>query len=171
MELLGLALVWPLILLVIGFVFVTSADVAGWLILLVFLFFVAMIIGVRTAIAPSEAGMSEAEQLDQVRRASIAFAIALLLPIFVKYLLEASGRTLPAMILALAIGFGVLVWGIFTKGNRVLAYANCIGGAFTIIYLYLQLWTLGQLAQIVATAFGLVVAIIISVAKFRDKLS
>ena len=171
MELLGFALVWPLIVLIIGFVFISSADVAGWLILLVFLFFLAMIVGVRTAIAPSEAGMTEAEQLDQVRRASVAFSVALLLPIFVKYMLDASGTTLPAMILALAIGFGVLVWGIFTKGNRVLSYANCIGGAFTIIYLYFQLWTLGQLAQIVATAFGLVVAIAISVIKFRDKLS
>ena len=53
----------------------------------------------------------------------------------------------------------------------VLAYANIVGGALTIIYLYFQLWSLGQLAQVVATAFGLVVAIVISIVKFKDKLS
>ncbi len=162
---------WPLIVLIVGFVFISSADAAGVMTVLVFLFLLVMVFGVRTVTKPGKGPSSEKEQLDQVRRSAIAFSIALLLPIFVKYILDASGNTLPAMILALAMGFGALVWGIFIKDNKVMAYANSMGGAFTVIYLYFQLWTLGQLAQIVATAFGLVIAIAISVVKFRDKLS
>ncbi len=171
MELLGLALMWPLIVLVVGFVFISSADAAGVMTVLVFFFLIIMVFGVRTVTKPEKGALSEGQQLDQVRRSTIAFSIAFLLPIFVKYMLDASGDTLAAMILALAMGFGALVWGIFIKNNKVMAYANSIGGAFTVIYLYFQLWTLGQLAQIVATAFGLVIAIVISVVKFRDKLS
>ena len=75
------------------------------------------------------------------------------------------------MILGLIVGFGVLVWGMFLKNNRVLTYANILGGIFVIVYLYFQLWSLGQLAQVIASAFGLVVAVAISIVKFREKLS
>jgi len=171
MELLGLALIWPLLLLLVGFVFISSANAAGLLTFFVFLFFLVMILGVRTVLQPVQGSASNADQLDQIRRAAAAFSIALLLPIFVKYMLDVYPGNLPTMILGLVIGFGALVWGMFAKGNRVITVANCIGGALTIIYLYFELWTLGQLAQMIATAFGLAVAILISVIKFRDKLA
>jgi hypothetical protein len=106
-----------------------------------------------------------------MRRGAVAFSIALLLPIFVRFLLAVSGdNNLPVMIIGLIFGFGAIIWGMFIKGNKTLAYANTVGGGLAIIYLYVQLWTLGSLAQVVATAFGLVVAIVVSVVKFREKL-
>ncbi len=192
MELLGLALLWPLLLLLIGFVLISSTNAAAWMLIFAVIGFFAVVIGLvsRPQIPPG-AALSEAEQLDRIRRGAVAFSIALLLPIFVKFMLDAASpasssplygygyqaalgtnaQQLPTMILALAIGFGAIVWGMFAKGNRTITYANTVGGTLTIIYLYFQLWSLGQLAQVVATAFGLVVAIIISVVKFRDKLS
>jgi hypothetical protein len=101
----------------------------------------------------------------------VGFSIALLLPIFIKYLLELTQNNLGSIIIGLILGFGVLVWGMFLKGNKVLTYANVLGGIFIIVYLYFQLWSLGQLAQIIASAFGLVAAVLISVIKFREKLS
>ncbi len=192
MEILGLALLWPLLVLLIGFVLISSTNAAAWMLIFAVIGFFAVVIGlVSRPVAQPGAPLSEMEQLDRVRRGAVAFSIALLLPIFVKFMLDAaspapaspvygygyqaasatSAQQLPTMILALAIGFGALVWGMFVKGNRTLTYANTVGGTLTIIYLYFQLWSLGQLAQVIATAFGLVVAIIISVVKFRDKLS
>ncbi len=75
------------------------------------------------------------------------------------------------MIVALIFSFGVFLWGLFVKGNRVLTYANVMGGAFAIVYLYFELWNLGQLAQVVAAASGLIIAVTVAIIKFRDKLT
>jgi hypothetical protein len=172
MELLALVIVWPLLLLITGLVFISASNVSSVLImfplvvvLLVFLFRLNQQLGGTAEVK------TELEDLDHARRGVIAFSIALLLPIFIKYMLAVSGNTLPIIILGLIFGFGSLVWGMFIKGNKVLSYANITGGGLVIIYLYFQLWSLGQLAQIVAAAFGLVFAIVVSVVKFREKLA
>ncbi len=173
MEILALVLIWPLLFLTIGVVFVSAYDVAGLglvlptLVLLVFFLF-----GLIGKLGEARnSGARGGVDLDHTRRGVIAFSIALLLFIFIKYLLDLTQNNLGAIILGLVLGFGVLVWGMFLKGNKVLTYANVMGGVFIIVYLYFQIWNLGQLAQIVASAFGLVVAIVISVIKFREKLS
>jgi hypothetical protein len=170
MGFLALALMWPLLFLIIGFVFVSAWSVSGFLFAPAIILFFIIVFGLKGQIAGS-GPRTELENLDRVRRGAATFSIALLPPMFVKYLLAVSGNDLSTMILGLIFGFGVIIWGMFIKHNKVLAYANSIGGALSIIYLYIQLWSLGQLAQIVATAFGLLVAIIVSVVKFREKLT
>jgi len=39
-----------------------------------------------------------------------------------------------------------------------------------LIYIYFQLWQLGDLSRIIAAAFGLIVAVIVSIIKLKDKL-
>jgi len=172
MELLALVFVWPLLLLVLGIVFISTSDVAGLTLVVpavvVFLIFIFGLTG-RLGEADASAG-NAAEDLDHTRRSTVSFSIALLLPIFVKYLLATTQNSLAGMILGLVVGFGVLVWGMFLKNNKVLSYANVLGGIFVIVYLYFQLGTLGQLAQVIAAAFGLIVAVAISIIKFREKL-
>ncbi len=170
MELLAVALLWPFLLLLIGFVFLSGNGISGFLLLPILVVFVVFVFGINSRFGGETDKQDEKQQLDRIRRGAIAFSMALLLPMFVEYLLKVSGNNLPTMILALIFGFGAVIWGMFIKHNKVLTYANIVGGAFTIIYLYFELWSLGQLAQIVATAFGLVVAIVISVVKFKDKL-
>lgn len=171
MELLAVALLWPLLLLLVGFVFISGWNISGLLILPIVVIFFIFAFGGNVRLGSAPGIGDERQQLDRTRRGMVAFSIALLLPMFVEYLLKVSGNNLPTMILALVFGFGAVIWGMFIRHNKVLAYANITGGALTIVYLYFQLWSLGQLAQIVATAFGLVVAIVISVIKFRDKLA
>lgn len=171
MELLALALLWPFLMLLVGFVFLSGWSISGLLIVPIVVAFFVFAFGMNVKLGGGSDLGDEKQQLDRVRRGLIAFSIALLLPMFIEYLIKVSGNNLPTMILALVFGFGAVIWGMFIKHNKVLAYANITGGAFAIIYLYFQLWSLGQLAQIVATAFGLVVAIVISVVKFHDKLS
>ncbi len=173
MEFLGLVLIWPLLILVVGLVLISSSSVAGGAIAVpVIIVFLIFAFGLKDKLGTEDSASTDPnEQLDQTRRAVVAFSIALFLPIFVKYLLSVSGSDLPAMILGLIFGFGTLIWGMFIKNNGVLMYANIVGGAFVVIYLYSQLWSLGQLAQVVATAFGLVVAVAVSIIKFREKLT
>ena len=173
MELLTLVVVWPLLVLALGIVFVAGSDVSGSflifpMVLLLFLFMFGL--SANMGGLPKGKG-DESDELDRARRGAIAFSIALLLPVFVKYLLDMTQDNLGAMIGGLVLGFGVLVWGMFQKGNRVLSYANVMGGIFVIVYLYIHLWDLGQLAQVIATASGLVMAIVISIVKFREKLT
>lgn len=170
MEILALAFLWPVLIFVVGFVFISSWSVSGGFLLMpAILLFVILIFGVKNRLG--EIGVTQdLKDLDRMRRGIAAFSIALLLPIFVKYLLAVSGNNLSTVILGLVLGFGVVIWGMFMKRNKVLTYASLMGGAFVIIYLYGQLWTLGEFAQIVATAFGLAVAVAISVVKFREKL-
>lgn len=174
MEILGLVLLWPLLILVIGLAFISVSSVwTGLMVFPVFVVLLIFLVGLKGSFGETtiKGTATPGADLDRTRRSIIAFSIALFLPIFVKYLLSVSGGDLPAMILGLVFGFAILIWGMFVKDNRVLNYANIVGGAFVIIYLYFQLWSLGQLAQVVATAFGLVVAVVISIIKFRDKLA
>ena len=171
MELLAAAILWPFLLLLVGFVFLSGNGISGFLLITIFIVFIIFVFGMNSRFGGGSDLRDEKEQLDRIRRGTVVFSMALLLPMFVEYLLRVAGNNLPTMILALILGFGAIIWGMFIKHNRVLAYANIVGGALAIINLYFELWSLGQLAQIVATAFGLVVAITISVVKFRDKLS
>jgi hypothetical protein len=172
MELVLIALLWPLILLAVGFSFISLFDVGSQFLLVPgILLFIVMVLAMKENISGLPASSDDRVRLEQMRRSMIAFSIALFLPIFMRYLLATSAYTLPAVVLGLFLSFGVFIWGIFGGRNQVLATGNILGGLFSIIYLYGQLWSLGELSRIVAAAFGLVVAIIISVIKFRDKLS
>lgn len=170
MELLVIAFTWPLLFLVVGLVFISLTNISGTFFIFAILFFLFLVFGLRNAISGG-VGTSKAEELEIIRRGMVAFSVALLLPLFVYYLLEVSERTLSGMILCLILGFGVAIWGMFVKNNKVLTYGNVIGGVMVIVYLYSQLWSLGELPRIVASAFGLAVAVIIAVVKLRDRLT
>jgi hypothetical protein len=74
------------------------------------------------------------------------------------------------IILGLVIGFAFTLWGMFAKNNKVLIYGNLLGGALVLFYIYSQLWKLGDVAKIIAAAFGLGIATIVSIIKLKDKL-
>ncbi len=178
MELLAALFIWPFLIIAI---FLAGLSVAlfdaSYLVLLVFFVIALAIIFGRTeqsgVPAPKE---TAAEQMRRLRRMAIVFCISVFLPLFARYLVDgisgpgAAYKSLPAVIVALAIGFGVLVWGLFTKRSKVLVYSNLIGGGLTILYCYFEIWALGPFARVIATAFGLVVAVIFSIVKLKEKL-
>ncbi len=174
MESLALGLLWPLLLLTIGVVFISASDIAGLgLLLPIIILLIIFVFGLSGKLGEAkQGGSNNVESADHTRRSIIAFSIALLLPIFVKYLLAMTQNNLATIIMGLILGFGVLAWGIFLKNNRVLTHANVLGGIFVIIYLYFQIWSLGQqLTQVIASAVGLIAAITIPLIKFKEKLS
>jgi hypothetical protein len=169
MELLALILAWPLLILIFGLVLITFADIGflGMLVWPLAIFLLVIAFKGRDATKPHR----ELEQLENVRRWIVVLSIAALLPILMRYLLLASGKDFPVIILGMLAGFGFLIWGLFIKGNQVIQRANVIGGSIMIVYIYFQIWDLGEGARIVAAAVGLVIAVAISIIKLREKLT
>jgi hypothetical protein len=170
MEALAFLAIWPFLILTGGLVFVSVYSLQGSFIFLAILFLIAVYVG-RDTFHKAAVGATEAEQLEASRRAIVVFSISLLLPIFVRYLVDISNNSLAGIIMGLVVGYVALLWGMFIHGNRVLTYSNIIGGGLTLIYIYLQIWDLGELPRIIASAFGLVVAVTIAFMKLREKLS
>ncbi|MBI2607248.1 MAG: hypothetical protein HYW51_00230 [Candidatus Doudnabacteria bacterium] len=171
MELLALFLIWPFLILAFGLVFIVFEDLAigsGWL-----LFFISTI-GILILAASRKRKAHEESQLGQLknlRQIVVIFSIGVLLPIFVRYMFEAFDQSLPVILVGLILGFGLMIWGMFIKSHKVLVYSNIIGGAVSVVYVYTQLWELGGGARVIAAAFGLVVAVVISSIKLKDKLT
>ncbi len=181
MEVLALAFIWPFLVLALGLTFITFTDWGGfghfgwfggwffWPFLIILGFFILPSIFSRARKAGEH--KSAAGQLATVRRGVIAISIALLLPTFVRYLVDSLNSSLIAVILALMVGFGFIVWGIFMKNRHSLMYGNIVGGSLAIFYAYSHIWNLGELPRIEAAAVGLVIAVIVAVLKLKDKLS
>jgi len=174
MYILTLILLWPLIFFTTGLVFVAFLNLfkggfafSSFLILLIIIhsFFQEK----KLKESPKE--LSALEQLESTRRTLLIFSTSLLFPIFIRYLIESFDKSLIVVILGLIIGFTLLVWGMFINHNQVIMYSNIIGGVLAITYLYSQLWALGELARIIATGFGLTVAVAVSIVKLKDKLT
>jgi hypothetical protein len=60
------------------------------------------------------------------------------------------------------------LWGLFIKNHKVLRYANVVGGGFIVLYVYAQLWQLGELHRIIAAAIGLTAAVVVSIIKLKE---
>jgi hypothetical protein len=170
MEVLFLVMLWPLLVLTLGIVFISVNDLSGMFLLPAALVFLVVAFGMRDRFGLTGGVKSEKEELDEVRGGSIAFSIGLLIPIFIKYFLEAFKTSLLSFVICILLGFGVLVWGMFVKNYKIIKYANVIGGIISIVYLYSKLWSMGQLAQIIGSAAGLIIAVLVSVLKFKEKL-
>ncbi len=171
MEFLALVFLWPLLVLTVGVVIVSGFDAGGvGLAMIAVLIFCVFLVGLRDHLGNPK-GATPEEEADGVRRSIVAFSIGLLVPIWMSYLLAAMQDGIAGIIVGLLIGFGVLTWGMLLRGNKVITGANILGGGLAIVYLYMQLWQLGQLAQVIGAAFGLLMAVIISVIKFREKLA
>jgi hypothetical protein len=173
MELLAILFIWPFLILAFGLVFITFNDLSSggfWFIILGLLFIAGMLVRERNKETQS-GPVSPAQQLATLRRLVITFSIALLIPVFTRYLFETFDKSLFVIIIGLILAFGVTIWGMFIKSNQVLLYSNIIGGALTLVYVYSQLWELGGGARVIAAAFGLIVAVLISVIKLKDKLA
>lgn len=167
MELLAAAIVWPLLILLVGLVFLALGNASLFFIFPAFVLFVIVLASFRD----KDYKTDYASQLEHLRRVIVIFSIAILLPLFMRYVMDISGSVLPIMIGGLFLGFALVIWGIFVQDHKVLTFANVLGGAFIIIYLYGQLWSLGQLPRIIAAAFGLLMAVVVSVIKLKDKIS
>ena len=113
---------------------------------------------------------SEQEQLVKLRQAVLIGSIALLIPIFVRYLLDAFNHSLVATAVCVVLAFALIGWGILARKGTIIMYSNILGGALALFYLYTQLWSLGDFARIVVAALGLIVAVGISIFKLKDKL-
>jgi len=174
-EVLAFVLALPLLVLVLGVIFFSLADIGSfvwWLFLMAVILFVLIRGGreaVRTSGTITDGGT--VEEIDKFRRIIISFSIMALLPIFVRYLIFATDESLTGIILGLAIGFAVGIWGMFLSSHKALMYSNLVGGGLVIIYAYSQIWELGDAPRIIAAAFGLVVAVAISIIKLRERLT
>lgn len=175
MEILTIIFIWPFLMLAAGLVFVAFYDIFpvgpvglgfSWAFIILLL-----IVVFRSRKGEKGKPKSEHEQLEKLRKFVVIFSISLLIPIFMRYLVDAFNESLVIVVVGLAIAFGLIGWGIFAKKGTVIMYSNIIGGALALFYLYTQLWDLGDLTRIIAAAFGLLVAVVISVIKLKDKLA
>lgn len=174
MEALLFVLAWPLIILVVGFLFIAYFSVwgvlsGGWQFLLM-PFALAFLIWFMSEMRRKVTAKDLKGQSLAAQSLMVSISAGVLVPLFARELLIAADRALVGMIITLLLGFGLFVWGVFIKGNTTLRRANVIGGFLTVIYSYTQLWELGQGARIIAAAIGLIIAIVIGVARFKDKL-
>ena len=175
MDLLALIFIWPFLILAVGLVFIAIGDVSHlgtW----GFSFWPIwpVVLGALIILWPKlkQAGKEgTAVELALFRTWMLVFSIALLLPIFTRYLVETFSTSLVSIIAALIFGFAVVVGGIFMRTRKVLMYGNIVGGALSILWVYSQLWSLGELPRVIAAGFGLAIAVVVAVIKLKDKLS
>lgn len=179
MEILLILFAWPFLLLAAGLVFVGLADTfssgstSGHPFMMT-LFMVAVLVASislfgsqrKSGQEPPEA--AEAKML-KMKGDVYLFSIALLFPMFIRYVVEALGKDLVAVIAGIVISFVSIVMGMGVKRNRVLSHSSIAGGTIAMIYLYSILWSLGEGARIVAAAVGLVLAVTIAAIKFKAK--
>lgn len=174
MELLAFLFIWPFLILVVGLVFLSINILnisALWLPAIIFLIVLYVMRNkVGESLSISGRARTELEQLEDIRRVVIIFSISILLPIFTRFFIAAWQNALPGIIFGLSIGFVCLLWGMFVKNNHVLMYSNLVGGILTLIYAYFRIWELGDFARVIAAAFGLAVAVTVSIIKLKERL-
>lgn len=160
-----------------GLVFVVFGDIFDLEFLisfpgLILLLVVLLVIRGRAKRLARETGEdSGVYQMQLARRAMLIFSISILFPTFIRYLVDALDKNLAIIIMALLLAFGFIIWGVFSKSHTTIMYSNIIGGAIALFYLYIQLWDLGEGARIIAAAFGLMVAVAVSIVKLREKIA
>lgn len=174
MEILALLLIWPFLILALGLVFVAgTGSGAGifpafsgffWTVLIIIL--LILYFRNRKHFIQQSAG----QQLEFVRKLLVTFSIALLIPIFLRYLTGSLNHSLLVILIGLLAAFGLILWTLTARVSWVLLYANIGGAVLALLYLYQELWQLGDLARILAAAFGLIIAVVIAVVKLKDKL-
>jgi hypothetical protein len=177
MDILTFIFIWPLLIFSVGLIFISFSDVM-WggevgsvigMILGNFLWIFLLIWIIRSFTHKKKP--AQHTELSQVRNALLIFSISAMFPIFIRYLIDAFENSLLVMIISMVVAYVFTVWGIFMKQRSVIMYSNIFGGALTLLLVYSRLWELSELARIVAAAFGLVVAIVVSIYKLKDKLS
>ena len=169
MDLLLFIFIWPILIFIVALLFIILSGIGS--ISSLFLIVLISLLGYFLISNSSSKKRSSSYQLEQLRKNLILVSIAAFLPIFVRYLVDYFDKNLGVIILGLAIGFGATLFGMFIKNNKVLMYSNIFGGALVLIYVYSQLWQLGELPRIIAAAFGLLVAVVFSVIKLKDKIT
>lgn len=183
MELLIILVAWPFLLLACGIVFIgfsdtlfggigSSSDDYAFMMVLFMLgvILAAAIMYGEQSKAKKESPESAKAKLLKMKGDVYMFSIALLFPMFIRYVVDAFGKNVYAAIMGIIVSFVSIFVGMGIKNNRVLSYASIAGGTLAMIYLYSILWDLGEGARIIAAAFGLVVAVAVAVIKFKDKL-
>lgn len=175
MELFAILFLWPFIILSAGLVFVSLSDIFPWG-LSVLWFPALLVIGILFSVkgkshtSGGDKEQTNRQQLYRLRRAMIIFSIAILFPIFIRYLVDAFNGTLAVIIFGLLLSFGFLVWGLFVKQHTAIMVSNIAGGAIALFYLYVHIWALGEGPRIIAAGVGLLIAVVMSVIKLREKL-
>lgn len=177
MDIFAIIFLWPFMVLAAGLVFVVFGDIFDLEYLisfpgLILLLVVLLIIRSRAKRIAMETGEnSSIYQMYLARRAMLIFSISILFPTFIRYLVDSMDKNLAIIILALFISFGFIIWGVFSKSRTTIMYSNIIGGAIALFYLYIQLWDLSEGARVIAAAFGLIVAVAVSIIKLREKIT
>jgi len=178
MELLLAVIIWPFLVLSIGLVSVAFFGDFGrgyGYGLLSFLPLLLLALAGLFIVLASTRKMRESlpgiKQLAMFRNWVITLSIAVILPIFIKYIVSALNGSFGAVLMGLVIGFVIILWGMFLKVNSVIMYGNLFGGALILVYIFFQLGNLGEGARIFAAAIGLVFAIFVAVFKLKDKLT
>lgn len=173
MELLAVIFLWPFIILAAGLVFIVVSDIFPFGLALAWIMGIFILGAVISSLSKTHIGTKEensALQIFKLRRTLVTFSIALLFPVFIRYLADAFLSVLPIIILCLLLTFGFLVWGLFVRQHRTIMIANMVGGAIALFYLYVKIWELGEGPRVIAAGFGLVLAVTVSIIKLREKL-
>lgn len=163
---------WPFIVLAVGIAFVSVFDIFhgffgfSWLVAFFVVWALLKARGGAKSLAPEQKNY---EQLNQLRRSLVMLSIAMLFPVFVRYLVDAFMGVLPIVILALLLSFGFLIWGLFVKQHKTIMIGNVVGGGISLLYLYFKIWEMGEGTRIVAAGLGLLIAVTLSIVKLREK--
>ncbi|MBI4054401.1 MAG: hypothetical protein HY397_03685, partial [Candidatus Doudnabacteria bacterium] len=129
MEILAVIFVWPFIIFALGLAFVALSDASGhwfpsfswlWVVLTLTVGYFIL----RNRRKAQKAEWTPQQQLTILRKGTVIISIALLLPVFTRYLFATLGNVFFAILLSLVLGFGFTLWGFFLKGNTVLKYSN-----------------------------------------------
>ena len=173
MDAVAFILLWPFIIFTVGLALIALSefpqfdDAASLFLIVVFLLVWLLLRGEKRA-TPA----SPADQLEGVRRLLVGGSLALLLPVFVRYLIESFPMNpLPAVIVGLFIGFFGVAFGMTVKDNTLVAKSSFLGGTLTILYVFTKISLLDEIGRVSVAALGLLLAIVVAVIKFRERLT
>ena len=178
MELVALVIIWPFLIFAIGMILIAFTvsphvylgfgfmSMIFWILLGLIVF-----LGLASHSRKNLARLNTIQQLALFRSWVITFSLELILPVLIKYIVDALDHSLFSIALGVVIGFAIILWGMFTKVNNTVMYGNIFGGALILLYVYFQLGGLGEFARIVVAAMSLAFAIFIAIIKFKDKLT
>ncbi len=170
-EALAFVLILPILIMLFGFTLIALGDVGAAFFLPVVWWLVPIGLILFLIFRPFAKAGDYRGQLEMFKKWIVIASLSVLVPLFIRHLFVAADKHVAVIIGGLLIGFGFVTIGMFVKDNWTFSRSNIVGGGITIIYLYTQLWQLGEGARIAAAAVGLVVAVAISIIKLRERLT
>ncbi|MEK7555098.1 MAG: hypothetical protein AAB518_03905 [Patescibacteria group bacterium] len=170
-EALAFVLVLPILVMLFGFTLIALGDVSGAFIFPIAVWFAPLALILFLALRPFQNAKGYHAQVGMLKHWIVIASLSVLIPLFIRHIFVATDKHVGVIIGGLILGFTLAAIGMFIKNNWTFARSNLVGGGITVIYLYTQLWQLGEGARIAAAAVGLIIAVVISIIKLRERLT